>query len=262
MPYRFRNLDGDLLYFVHRGTRRLRDRVRADRLRAGRLCLLPKSTTYRHMPDAGDSLLLVVESPQPIRLTEHEQVGRHTPIDPTMLDVPDVADYGWPKEKEYEVRIKAGGGESSIWYRNDPLKIGRLEGRPLPLPVQHREHPADHVEPHPPRAVLLGDVRGDGFVVVSFVPQIAVADLGGRGIAQLPPQYRHGRGDPQPRQRRPAAAGGPAGSASPRKASSRRHRGSPRRLSTPSANPETCADGPASASIPTGRSSRARHSRG
>jgi hypothetical protein len=27
-------------------------------------------------------------------LGEHEQVGRHTPVDPTVLQVPDVADYG------------------------------------------------------------------------------------------------------------------------------------------------------------------------
>jgi hypothetical protein len=59
--------------------------------------LLPKATTFRQLAEAGDSLLLVVESPQPIRLCEHEQVGRHTPIDPTMLEVPDIADYGWPR---------------------------------------------------------------------------------------------------------------------------------------------------------------------
>jgi hypothetical protein len=44
------------------------------------------------LPEAGDSLLLVVKSPQQIRLCEHEQVGRYTPIDPTILEVPDVAD--------------------------------------------------------------------------------------------------------------------------------------------------------------------------
>src|SRR5258708_17754082 len=84
------------------------------------------------MPDAGDSLLLVVESPLPIRLTEHEQVGRHTPIDPTVLDVPDVVDYGWPEQSEYEVRIKARDDETSIFYRNDPLKIVGWKGDLFP----------------------------------------------------------------------------------------------------------------------------------
>src|SRR5947208_11095542 len=99
--------------------------------------MLPKSTPYRHLPDPGDSLLLVVESPAPIRLTEHEQVGRHTPIDPTVLDVPDVVDYrggdfGWPEEREYEVRVKAGGGHTSIFYKHDPLKTVGWKGDLFP----------------------------------------------------------------------------------------------------------------------------------
>jgi hypothetical protein len=49
--------------------------------------LMPKVTTFRQSPEAGDDLLLVIESLQPIRLCEHEQVGRHTPIDPTMQEV-------------------------------------------------------------------------------------------------------------------------------------------------------------------------------
>ena len=132
MPYRFRNLDGDLLYFAHRGSGIFATEFGPIRYEPGDYVMLPKSTTYRHLPDAGDSLLLVVESPQPIRLTEHEQVGRHTPIDPTMLDVPEPADYGWPEESEYEVRIKAGGGETSIWYRNDPLKTVGWKGDLFP----------------------------------------------------------------------------------------------------------------------------------
>jgi len=132
MPYRFRNLDGDLLYFVHRGTGVLATEFGPIRYAPGDYVMLPKSTTYRHMPDAGDSLLLVVESPLPISLTEHEQVGRHTPIDPTMLDVPDVVDYGWPEESEYEVRIKAGSGHTSIFYKNDPLKTVGWKGDLFP----------------------------------------------------------------------------------------------------------------------------------
>ena len=111
MPYRFRNLDGDLLYFVHRGTGVFATEFGPIRYEPGDYVMLPKSTTYRYGVRCAYSLLMVVESPQPIRLAEHENVGRHTPIDPTMLDVPDVADYGWPEESEYEVRIKAGGGE-------------------------------------------------------------------------------------------------------------------------------------------------------
>ena len=97
MPYCYRNIDGDLLYFVHRGTGVFATEFGPLHYEPGDYVLLPKGTTFRLMPDEADSLLLVVEAPQPIRLCEHEQVGRHTPVDPTVLQVPDVADYGWPK---------------------------------------------------------------------------------------------------------------------------------------------------------------------
>src|SRR5258708_10799034 len=145
------------------------------------------------MPEAGDSLLLVVGPPRPIRLTEHEQVGRHTPIDPTVLDVPDVVDYsqgdyGWPEQSEYEVRIKAGGGATSILYRNDPLKIVGWKGDLFPsrfnvksiLPIMSNRI---HLAPS-----SWATFEADGFVVVSFVPQIAVADL---EAEELPSYHRN-----------------------------------------------------------------------
>ena len=176
MPYRFRNLDGDLLYFVHRGSGVFATEFGPIRYAPGDYVMLPKSTAYRHIPDGGDSLLLVIESPQPIHLTEHEQVGRHTPIDPTMLDVPEIADYGWTEESEYEVRIKAGGGETSIFYRNDPLEVVGWKGDLFPfrftvksiLPIMSNRI---HLAPS-----SWTTFEAAGFVVVSFVPQIAVAD--------------------------------------------------------------------------------------
>src|SRR5579883_1470136 len=88
MPYRYRDMDGDLLYFVHRGTGTFATEFGPIAYVPGDYVMLPKATTYRHLPDPGDSLFLVVESAGPIRMAEHENVGRHTPIDPTMLQVP------------------------------------------------------------------------------------------------------------------------------------------------------------------------------
>jgi homogentisate 1,2-dioxygenase len=188
MPYRFRNLDGDTLFFVHRGAGSFATEFGPIRYEPGDYVMLPKSTTYRHMPDPGDSLLLVVESPAPIRLTEHEQVGRHTPIDPTVLDVPDVVDYGWPEQPEYEVRIKAGGGYTSIFYKNDPLKVVGWKGDLFPykfnvksiLPIMSNRI---HLAPS-----SWATFEAAGFVVVSFVPQIAVADL---DAEELPSYHRN-----------------------------------------------------------------------
>ena len=117
MPYAYRNVAADLLYFVHRGSGVFATEFGPIAYEPGDYIHLPKGTTFRHMPDDKDSLLLIVEAPAPIRMAEHENVGRHTPIDPTMLEVPDVADYGWPEQAEYEVRLRHGfgpaGGHSS-----------------------------------------------------------------------------------------------------------------------------------------------------
>src|SRR5438105_4309876 len=150
--------------------------------------LLPKATTFRQLPEAGDSLLLVVESPQPIRLCDHEQVGRHTPIDPTMLEVPDVADYGWPKQDEYEVRLKHDGGHSSIFYRNDPMKVVGWKGDLFPFKLNVRNIlpiMSDRIHVPPSSWVTF---EAPGFVVLSIPPQIAVGDL---EAEELPSYHRN-----------------------------------------------------------------------
>ena len=90
MPYAYRNTDGDLLYFVHRGTGRFVTEFGPLAYEPGDYVLIPKGITFSLVPDAGDSHMLVVESPSPLSLTEHEQVGRHMPVDPTVLVLPEL----------------------------------------------------------------------------------------------------------------------------------------------------------------------------
>jgi homogentisate 1,2-dioxygenase len=188
MPYCYRDMEGDLLYFVHRGRGVFATEFGPISYEPGDWVLLPKATTFRQLPEAGDSLLLVVESPQPIRLCEHEQVGRHTPIDPTMLEVPDVADYGWPKQDEYEVRVKHAGGHSSIFYRNDPMKVVGWKGDLFPFKLNVRNIlpiMSDRIHVPPSSWVTF---EAPGFVVLSIPPQIAVADL---EAEELPSYHRN-----------------------------------------------------------------------
>ncbi len=168
MPYCYRDMEGDLLYFVHRGRGVFATEFGPISYEPGDWVLLPKATTFRQLPEAGDSLLLVVELPQPIRLCEHEQVGRHTPIDPTMLEVPDVADYGWPKQDEYEVRVKHAGGHSSIFYRNDPMKVVGWKGDLFPFKLNVRNIlpiMSDRIHVPPSSWVTF---EAPGFVVLSI----------------------------------------------------------------------------------------------
>ena len=93
-----------------------------------------------------------------------------------------------------------------------------------------------------------------GFVVVSFVPQIAVADL---EAEELPSYHRNidmdevmlSHADDNPSGRRPGSV-----PPHPARHPARRQRGIPRRISGPSASPACGARARWSASTPTGRS--------
>jgi hypothetical protein len=185
-------------------------------------------------------------------LCEHEQVGRHTPVDPTVLQVPDVADYGWPEQDEWEIRIKHKGAHTSIFYRNNPMNVVGWKGDLFPYKLNVRDiRPimSDRIHLAPSSWVTF---EGTGFVVLSFLPQIAVADL---SVEELPSCHRNidmdevmlTHADDDPQGRRPAA------SRSRRRASCT----APMRRNVPNSRPSALrAHGgraPASESTPIGR---------
>jgi homogentisate 1,2-dioxygenase len=212
MPYCYRDMAGDLLYFVHRGSGTFATEFGPIPYGPGDWVLLPKATTFQQLPDPGDSLLMVVESPTPIQMAEHENVGRHTPIDPTMLDVPDVVDYRRPAQSEYEVRIKhgwgSGGGHSSIFYRNDPLNVVGWKGDLFPFKFNVRSIlpiMSDRIHIPPSSWVTF---EAPGFCVLTIPPMPAVSDLNSE---ELPSYHRNidmdevmlGHADTDPAGRRP-----------------------------------------------------------
>jgi len=188
MPYCCRDVTGDLLYFVHRGSGTFATEFGPIAYEPGDWVFLPKSTTFRQLPDDRDHVLMVVESPGAIAMAEHENVGRHTPVDPTMLEVPDVVDYGFPAQPEYEVRLKHAGGSSAIFYRNDPLKVVGWKGDLFPFKLNVR-----HILPimsdrlHIPPSSWV-TFEAPGFCVLTIPPQIAVSDL---NAEELPSYHRN-----------------------------------------------------------------------
>jgi homogentisate 1,2-dioxygenase len=188
MPYCYRNVAGDLLYFVHRGAGKFATEFGPLAYGPGDYICLPKGTNFRQLPDNIDHILLEVETPGPIRFAEHENVGRHTPFDPTMLEVPDVVDYGFPAEKEYEVRLRHKGGHSSIFYKNDPLKVAGWKGDLFPFKLNIRNIlpiMSDRIHLAPSAWATF---EAPGVAILSFVPQVAVSDM---NAEELPSYHRN-----------------------------------------------------------------------
>src|SRR5271166_2090604 len=171
MPYAYRNTDGDLLYFVHKGTGQFATEFGRLVYEPGDYVLIPKGITFSVMPDAGDSQMLVVESPAPLSLTEHQQVGRHMPVDPTVLVLPELHDQHWPQRDEWELRVKHGGTHSSIFYRNNPLVSVGWKGDLFPYKLNIRDIipiSSDRIHVAPSAWCTF---QATGFVVITFVPQ-------------------------------------------------------------------------------------------
>lgn len=188
MPFAYRNTDADLLYFVHQGTGAFATEFGRLPYEAGDYVLIPKGVTFSLMPDAGDSHLLVIESPAPLTLTEHQQVGRHMPVDPTILTVPELCDYGFPVRDEYELRVKHGGAHSSIFYRNNLLVSVGWKGDLFPYKLNIRDIipiSSDRIHLAPSAWATF---EANGFMAVTFVPQMAVADL---NAEELPSYHRN-----------------------------------------------------------------------
>jgi homogentisate 1,2-dioxygenase len=188
MPYAYRNTDGDLLYFVHQGTGRFVTEFGPLSYEPGDYVLIPKGITFSLAPNPGDSHMLVVEAPAPLSLTEHQQTGRHMPVDPTVLVLPELHDHAWPKRDEWELRVKHGGTHSSIFYRNNPLASVGWKGDLFPFKLNIRDIipiSSDRIHVAPSAWCTF---QATGFVVISFVPQIAVADL---NAEELPSYHRN-----------------------------------------------------------------------
>jgi len=188
MPYAYRDTDGDLLYFVHRGAGALVTEFGQLAYEPGDYVLIPKGITFRVMPEAGENHMLVVESPAPLSLTEHRQVGRHMPVDPTVLVLPELHGQDWPRRDEWELRVKHRGEHSSIFYRNNPLESVGWKGDLFPYKLNIRDIipiSSDRIHVAPSAWCTF---EASGFVVITFVPQIAVADL---NAEELPSYHRN-----------------------------------------------------------------------
>jgi homogentisate 1,2-dioxygenase len=188
MPYAYRNLDGDLLHFVHKGTGAFATEFGRLLYEPGDYVLIPKGITFCQIPDPNEQRLLVVESPAPLELTEHKQTGRHMPVDPTILSLPELHAFGFPRRDEYELRVKHGDVQGSIFYRNNPLVSVGWKGDLFPYKLNIRDIiPISSDRIHvPPSAWCTFEARG--FIVVTFVPQMAVSDLNSE---ELPSYHRN-----------------------------------------------------------------------
>jgi homogentisate 1,2-dioxygenase len=172
-PFYVRNVDGDELHFVHRGSGRFVTEFGSLAYRQGDYVYLPKSTTYRHIPDDDESCLLVVEATEEFRVPEAGVLGRHFPFDGGLVTTPEATVVEGDGRDEYEVRLYHAEGHTSLYYPHDPCDVEGWRGDNFPFVFNIEDYTVLMSERvHLPPTVHLF-LQATGVYVMHFLPRPA-----------------------------------------------------------------------------------------
>ena len=140
MPFYARNSDADAVLFIHRGEGRLETEFGPFAYEPGDYIVLPRGTTYRLCPSGGDQLQYWIETRGDVGLFDPTEVfGNHLPIDRGMITIPEPEAERDDGRGEYELRIKADGEFTSVFYAFSPLDVVGWQGTLTPFKLNVRD---------------------------------------------------------------------------------------------------------------------------
>ncbi|MGH3637906.1 MAG: homogentisate 1,2-dioxygenase [Mycobacterium sp.] len=185
MPYFVRYVDGDVLFFVHKGAGLLETEFGPLRYREGDWVYIPKACTWRQVPDprgqersdqgggSGETTLLMIQATDEFRVPPAGQLGRHFPFDPSQIEVPEPEPIDDDGRDEYEVRLVHDGGPTTLFYQHNPLDVEGWRGDNFPFTFNIADYnvvTSDSV--HLPPTVHLF-MQATGVYVMNFLPKRA-----------------------------------------------------------------------------------------
>jgi homogentisate 1,2-dioxygenase len=169
MPYFLRDADGDVCYFVHRGSGTIETDYGPLTYKVGDYVIIPKGTTHRVVPDTEDNFFFIIEGTGEFGIPDRGLMGRHAQFDPGVLVTPEPDPHD--EAGEFEVRVKRDGEFTSLWFAWHPLDVVGWQGDLCPVKLNVLDHrpvysPSYHM---PPSAHCT--FENQGFVICSFVPR-------------------------------------------------------------------------------------------
>lgn len=173
MGHFVRDADGDEVFFVHEGTGRLETDYGLLPYEPGDYIVLPKGTTYRVHVDAGPASFLIIETPEPIALTDRGPLGQHALFDKGVLVAPELGlPEGVQREGiEWEVRIKRQGAWTRVVYPFYPMDVVGWKGDLWVAKLNVRDfRPVTSPRYHLPPSVH-GTFQAGGCLVSTFAPR-------------------------------------------------------------------------------------------
>jgi homogentisate 1,2-dioxygenase len=178
MPHFVRNADGDEIYFVHQGTGSFETDYGTLPYEPGDYVVIPKATTYRTHLDAGPSLFLIIETPEPITVPDRGPLGQHALFDKGVLVAPELGTVEplETKGKEWEVHIKRQGDSTRVVYPFYPMDVVGWKGDLWVAKLNVRDfRPVTSPRYHLPPSVH-GTFQAGGCLVSTFAPRPLESD--------------------------------------------------------------------------------------
>lgn len=176
MPFHVRYVDGDLLCFVHTGSGHLETEFGPLDYREGDWVYLPKATTWRQIPSA-ETTLLLIEATDEFRVPPAGPLGRHFPFDPSQAVIPEPTPVDDDGRDQYEVRLMHrpidGVETTSLVYQHNPIDVAGWRGDNFAFSFNIADYnviTSDSV--HLPPTVHLF-MQATGVYVMNFLPKPA-----------------------------------------------------------------------------------------
>jgi homogentisate 1,2-dioxygenase len=165
MEYFLRDADGDVCYFVHRGSGVIETDYGPLTYGQGDYVIIPKGTTHRVVPDVEENFFFIIEGSGEFAIPDRGLMGRHAMFDPGVLQVPE------PDPHDEEGEVKRNGEFTSLFFAWHPLDVVGWQGDLCPVKLNVLDHrpvysPSYHM---PPSAHCT--FENQGFVICSFVPR-------------------------------------------------------------------------------------------
>ena len=124
MPYTRRHVDGDELFFIHRGSAKILTEVGEIDAPTGRFVFISRGVGYRVIPEADDFMALILESYVPLSQTELCATAE-LPIIRTTLPKKRAKSDG---QEEWEERVVTQSWAATVIRTYDPIRTKQIIG--------------------------------------------------------------------------------------------------------------------------------------
>lgn len=182
MPVYRRNVRGDEVHFVHRGTGTFETEFGSISYEPGDYVVIPKATTYRVVPDTSDNFMLLCETVGELEIPDFGALGRHAPFDPTLLTVPEPQILESDGQEEWEVVVLHGDETSSLFYTHNPCDVEGWKGDLFPFKFNIRDWNSIMSDGlHLPPSIHTF-MAADGVIVCHFLPRPAETKPGAERV--------------------------------------------------------------------------------